>query len=77
MIDAVAAIPGVESVGLIDWAPLVSGGNVDSLVFTDATTDLRQSNAAAESYLFGVSPDYFQAAHTALLSGQNFHVARR
>ena len=72
MIDAVAAIPGVESVGFIDWAPLVSGGNVDSLVFTDATADLRQSNAAAESYLFGVSPDYFQAAHTAFLSGRTF-----
>jgi len=72
MIDAVAAIPGVESVGFIDWAPLVSGGNVDSLVFTDATADLRRSNAAAESYLFGVSPDYFQAAHTVFLSGRTF-----
>ena len=72
MIDAVAAIPGVASVGFIDWAPLVSGGNVDSLVFTDATADLRRSNAAAESYLFGVSPDYFQAAHTVFLSGRTF-----
>jgi predicted permease len=72
MIDAVAAIPGVESVGLIDWAPLVSGGNVDSLVFTDATADLRQSNAAAQSFLFGVSPEYFHAARTALLSGRTF-----
>ncbi len=70
MIDAVAAIPGVESVGLIDWAPLVSGGNVDSLVFTDATADLRQANAAAKSYLFGVSPEYFHAARTALLAGR-------
>jgi predicted permease len=72
MIDAVEAIPGVESVGLIDWAPLVSGGNVDSLVFTDATADLRQSNAAAQSFLFGVSPEYFHAARTALLSGRTF-----
>lgn len=72
MIDAVTAIPGVESVGLIDWAPLVSGGNVDSLVFTEATTDLRQSNSSARSFLFGISPEYFHAAHTALLSGRTF-----
>jgi predicted permease len=72
MIDAVATIPGVQSVGLIDWAPLVSGGNVDSLVFSDATADLRQSNAAAESYMFGISPEYFHAARTALLAGRAF-----
>jgi predicted permease len=72
MIDTVAAIPGVQSVGLIDWAPLVSGGNVDSLVFSDATADLRQSNAAARSFLFGISPEYFRAARTALLAGRAF-----
>jgi predicted permease len=72
MIDAVATIRGVESVGLIDWAPLISGGNLDSLVFSDATADLRQSNAAARSFLFGISPGYFHAAHTALLAGRTF-----
>jgi predicted permease len=72
MIDAVAKIPGVQSVGLIDWAPLVSGGNVNSLVFSDATADLRQSNAAARSFQFGISPEYFHAAHTALLAGRAF-----
>jgi predicted permease len=72
MIDAVAAIPGVQSVGLIDWAPLVSGGNVHSLVFRDATADLRQSNAAARSFLFGISPDYFLTAHTTLIAGRTF-----
>jgi predicted permease len=72
MIDAVAAIPGVQSVGLIDSAPLVSGSAMGSLVFTDATTDFRQSNAAAESLLFGISPDYFQAARTTLLAGRTF-----
>jgi predicted permease len=72
MIDAVAAIPGVQSVGLIDWAPMVSGGNVNSRVFSDATTDFRQSNAAARSFQFGISPEYFHAAHTALLFGRTF-----
>src|SRR5277367_2413592 len=72
MIDAVAAIPGVQSVGLIDWAPLVSGGAIGSLVFGDATTDLRSANAAAHPYMFGVSPEYFHAAQTALLAGRAF-----
>jgi predicted permease len=72
MIDAMAAIPGVQSVGLIDWAPLVSGGGIDSPVFTDAVTDLRPSDAAAKPFRFGVSPEYFQAARTTLLAGRTF-----
>jgi predicted permease len=72
MIDALETIPGAKSVGLIDWAPLVSGGNRGSLVFTDVTTDLRPSNAAADAFMFSTSPEYFHAAGTALLSGRTF-----
>jgi predicted permease len=72
MIDAVETIPGVESVGLIDWAPLVSGGERGLHVFTDVTTDLRPSNAAADAFTFSISPQYFHAAGTALLSGRAF-----
>ncbi len=72
MIDALETIPGVKSVGLIDWAPLVSGGQKGSHVFTDVTTDLRPSNAAAEPFIFSISPEYFQAAGTGLLSGRTF-----
>ncbi len=72
MNDAVAAIPGVKSVGLIDWAPLVSGGERGAHVFTDVTTDLRPVNAAADPFAFSISPEYFQAAGTALLSGRTF-----
>jgi predicted permease len=71
MIDAVAAIPGVQSVGLADGLPLVEGGG-DSLVFTDRTADLRPSSAAADSNMFKVSPEYLQAAGTTLLSGRTF-----
>jgi predicted permease len=70
MIDALETIPGVKSVGLIDWAPLVSGGGNGSHVFTDVTTDLRPSNAAADAFTFSTSPEYFHAAGTALLSGR-------
>src|SRR5947208_1808257 len=72
MIHALEAIPGVKSVGLIDRAPLVTGSAYAAHVFSDATTDLRPSNAAAHAFLFSISPEYFRAAGTALLSGRTF-----
>jgi len=69
MIDALQTIPGVESVGLIDVPPLTMKG-IKSVVFTDETTDLRPANAAAEVYMYNVSPEYFHAAGTALLAGR-------
>ncbi len=71
MLDAVEAIPGVESAGLVNPAPLYAG-SVNSLVFNDKTSDLRPANAAAEVFLYKISPDYFHAAGTALLSGRGF-----
>src|SRR5258707_11339008 len=68
MIHAVEAIPGVKSVGLIDWAPLVSGGERGAHVFSESATDLKLSNAAADAFTFSISPEYFRAAGTALLS---------
>ena len=70
VIDALEPLPGVQSLGLIDAAPLVSGGFNGSLVFTDETADLRSSNAVTDSFVFSISPDYFQAAGTVLLSGR-------
>jgi len=71
MIDAVETIPGVESVGLADQVPLGDSPG-DSNVFTDNTSDLRPSNAAANALLFRISPEYFHASGTALLSGRTF-----
>ena len=71
MIDAIEAIPGVQSVGLVDEPPLRECCN-SSTVFTDETADLRASNAAAEAVIYDISPEYFQAAGTALLSGRTF-----
>ena len=72
MIDAMETIPGVESVGLVAPPPLASGGWNESTVFTDETTDLRPSNAAASAVMSAISPEYFHAAGTALLSGRPF-----
>jgi predicted permease len=70
LLDALAAIPGVESVGLTD-ALLLSDTN-GSDVFTDGTTDLRPSNAATNAYVYHISPEYLHAEGTTLLSGRAF-----
>ncbi|PYY24149.1 MAG: ABC transporter substrate-binding protein [Acidobacteria bacterium] len=69
MIEVLQAIPGVESVGLADSVPLSDGAN-SAIVFTDKTTDLRPANAATEAAMFSISPDYFRADGTSLLSGR-------
>ena len=71
MLEAMEAVPGVKSVGLIDSPPLAEGTN-SKLVYTDKTADLRPSNAAAEAVVYHISPEYFRAARTVLLSGRAF-----
>jgi cell division protein FtsX len=70
LIDAVTAIPGVESVGLTD-ALLLNDTN-GSDVFTDGTTDLRPSNAATNAYVYHITPEYLHAEGTTLRSGRPF-----
>jgi predicted permease len=72
MIDAIQATPGVDSVGSVNWPPLEPPGGWQGMVFTDTTTDLSPSNAAADPYLYNVSPDYFRASGTSLLAGRAF-----
>ncbi len=71
MIDALEAIPGVNSVGSVDRLPLYYGAN-GSNVFSDKTTDLRPSNVATEASTYKISPEYFDAARTTLLAGRSF-----
>jgi predicted permease len=71
MIEALKTIPGVQSVAMADEVPL-GDARPDSPVFTDATSDLRPANAAADALMFKVSPEYFHAAGTVLLSGRAF-----
>jgi ABC-type antimicrobial peptide transport system permease subunit len=71
MMDAVAAIPGVESVGLADQVPL-GDSQPESIIFTDSTTDLTPSKANTTAIQYKISPEYFRAAGTALLSGRAF-----
>jgi predicted permease len=73
MVDTVEMIPGVTAAGLTDRIPLDSENMTNStLVFKDSTTDLRRSNAAADTVALNISPGYFRAAGTALLAGRAF-----
>ena len=70
LLDAVAAIPGVESVGLTDALLLSVTNDLD--VFTDGTTNLQPSSAATNAYVYHISPEYLHAEGTTLLSGRPF-----
>jgi predicted permease len=70
MIDAAAAIPGIDAVGAISEIPLSLAGG-DSYVYTDSTTDFRPTNFAADAMNYRISPGYLQAAQTTLLAGRD------
>ena len=72
MIEALEAIPGVEHVGLVNFPPLGRGGSWKTNVFRDGTSDLRSANAAANAFMYVISPDYLHAAGTTLLEGRTF-----
>lgn len=74
MLDAVAAIPGVEQAGFADNVPLGLGSG-DSYVYSDATTDYRPTNYVADAMNYNVSPGYMAAAGTRLLARRDisFH----
>lgn len=69
MLDAVAAIPGVKAVGMVDRLPLGLGWD-DESVFRDSATNYQPTNMAADAVDFDVSPGYFRAAGTTLLAGR-------
>ena len=72
MIDAMVTIPEASAVALVNIPPLHAACCSQSNVFTDETTDLRPSAAAARATPFSISPGYFRAAGTALLAGRDF-----
>lgn len=72
MVEAVETIPGVAAAGLVDWAPLASGGSTTGTVFADETAELIPANAAETSMMFEISTGYLVAAGTTLIAGRNF-----
>ena len=70
LLESIGNIPGVSNVGFIDNLPLSLGGG-DSYVYTDATTDFRPTNYAADAMNYRISPGYLEAAGTRLIAGRN------
>jgi predicted permease len=73
LIEAMASIPGVESVGVVNnYPPLVYTAAFRANMFKDETRDMSNANAASAPYKYEVSPGYFEAAGTHLLAGRSF-----
>lgn len=72
IIEALEAIPGVQSVGLANQPPLAGGSVYRKDVFEEDAADLRTSKAIAEAVTSSVSTGYFRAAGTTLLAGRIF-----
>ena len=71
MLDAMASISGVKSVGLVNQPPLQPACCSEANIFNDKTADLRPTNAAAHVVMFSISPEYLQVAGTPLLAGRD------
>jgi predicted permease len=71
MLDAMASISGVTSVGLVNLPPLQPACCSEANVFTDKTADFRPTNAAAHVISFGISPEYLQVVGTPLFAGRD------
>jgi predicted permease len=71
MLNAMASISGVTSVGLVNLPPLQPACCSEANIFTDKTADLRPSNVAARAIKFSISPEYLHVAGTPLLAGRD------
>ena len=69
-LDAVAALPGVESAAYSNSVPL-SLDQSTTTVFRENETDFRPRNRFAATFYY-VSPGYFRTAGTRLLAGREF-----
>ena len=70
MIDALRSIPGVTAAGTLSKPPF-TGGLRDIPVFTPGTTEFMLNNSVLMPLGLTISPGYFEAAHTRLLSGRD------
>lgn len=71
MLNAVEAIPGVSAAGYANRIPLNLGWS-NSDVYSDGTTSYNPSHIALSTMDYSVSPGYFRAAGTSLLTGRTF-----
>jgi predicted permease len=73
LLEKVVQLPGVEAAAYAHTTPLADTSDIP--VFTQQTTDFRDSHKAFDTFFFDVSPGYFNAAQTPLLAGRDFSFA--
>jgi predicted permease len=73
LLEKVSQLPGVEAAAYANTTPLADANDIP--VFAQQTTDFRDSHKAFDTYLFDVSPGYFAAAQTPLLTGRDISFA--
>ena len=70
MLEAVRSIPGVTAAGTTSKVPF-TGGLRGVPVYPRGTTDFTLNNSVLAPYRFTISPGYFEAARTRLISGRD------
>jgi len=70
MLEAVRSIPGVTAAGTVSKVPF-TGGLRGIPIFPPGTTEFTLNNSVLEPYGLTISPGYFEAAGTRLLSGRD------
>ena len=70
MLEAVRNIPGVTVAGMVSKVPF-TGGLRGIPIFPPGTTEFTLNNSVLEPYGLTISPAYFEAAGTRLLSGRD------
>jgi predicted permease len=70
MLEAVRSIPGVTAAGTVSKVPF-TGGLRGIPIFPPGTTEFTLNNSVLEPYGLTISPAYFEAAGTRLLSGRD------
>ena len=69
-VDALRSIPGVTAAGTTSKVPF-TGGLRGVPVYPPGTIDFSLSNSVLSPYRFTISPGYFEAARTRLISGRD------
>jgi predicted permease len=69
LLERVMQLPGVKAAGYANTSPFADVSTTS--VFTQQTTDFKPSNEVFDTYIFDVSPGYFNAAGTRLLAGRD------
>jgi predicted permease len=70
LLDRVSHLPGVQAAGYANSTPL-SLEVETSGIYSETTTDFRNSNLIDNAFTYSVSPGYFSASGTPLLAGRD------